>query len=87
MDGVVRLDNWINLDMDPHVASQILSLRPALESLVIRASKEPEQVLEMSPLDVEVSMVFNVSFLIFNLIADSNLMRSLTYINSILPYK
>ncbi|KAJ8980238.1 hypothetical protein NQ317_003746 [Molorchus minor] len=39
VDGVVRLDNWINLDMDPEVASMILALRPALESLVIRASR------------------------------------------------
>lgn len=54
IDGVVRLDNWINLDMDPMLASQIVSLRPALESLVIKASKEPEQVLEMSPLDMKV---------------------------------
>lgn len=60
VDGVVRLDNWINLEMDPYVASQILSLRPALESLVIRASKEPEQVLELSPLDLEVSNPFKM---------------------------
>lgn len=50
----MRLDNWINLNMDPLVASQIVSLRPALESLVIRASNEPEQVMELSPLDLKV---------------------------------
>ncbi|XP_018334695.1 dosage compensation regulator [Agrilus planipennis] len=54
VDKVVRLDNWINFDMDPQIASEILALRPALESLVIRASKEPEQVLELSPTDVKV---------------------------------
>lgn len=54
VDGVVRLDNWINLDMDPKVASMIVALRPALESLVIRASKEPEQILEMSNTDMKV---------------------------------
>lgn len=51
VDGVVRLDNWINLDMDPEVAAMIVALRPALESLVIRASQEPEQVLEMGETD------------------------------------
>lgn len=51
---MVRLDNWINLNMDPYIASQIVSLRPALESLVIRASKEPEEVMELSPLDLKV---------------------------------
>lgn len=51
IDGVVRLDNWINLEMDPLIASKIVALRPALESLVIRASQEPEQILEMGPID------------------------------------
>lgn len=41
--------------MDPLVASQIVSLRPALDSLIVRASKEPEQVLDFSPIDVKVS--------------------------------
>ncbi|GLV45680.1 maleless [Carabus blaptoides fortunei] len=57
VDGVVRLDNWINLNLDPTVAAKIVSLRPALESLVIRAAKEPEQVLELSPLDMKVIAV------------------------------
>jgi ATP-dependent RNA helicase A len=50
----VRLDNWINLKMDPLVAAQIVALRPALESLVVRASQEPEQILEMAPTDMKV---------------------------------
>ncbi|XP_056647810.1 dosage compensation regulator isoform X1 [Diorhabda sublineata] len=54
VDNVVRLDNWINLDMDPEVASMILALRPALESLVIRASQEPESILEMGEMDCKV---------------------------------
>lgn len=54
VDGIVRLDNWINLAMDPHIACQIVSLRPALESLVIRASSEPEQILEMGESDKKV---------------------------------
>jgi ATP-dependent RNA helicase A len=37
--GVVRLDNWINLNMNPVDAATIAALRPALESLVIRASR------------------------------------------------
>ncbi|XP_049819168.1 dosage compensation regulator isoform X2 [Aethina tumida] len=53
-EGVVRLDNWINLDMDPQVASEIVALRPALESLVIRASQNPETILEMNEIDQEV---------------------------------
>lgn len=40
--------------MDPNVAAKIVALRPALESLIVRSSKDPEQVLEMGPLDTEV---------------------------------
>lgn len=54
IDGLVRLDNWINLKMDPNQAAAIVALRPAIESLVIRASKEPDQVTELSPLDEKV---------------------------------
>ncbi|XP_022910622.2 dosage compensation regulator mle isoform X1 [Onthophagus taurus] len=54
VDGIVRLDNWINFKMDPNVAAEIVALRPALESLVIRASKEPELVTAMSPMDIQV---------------------------------
>lgn len=51
---MVRLDNWINLKMDPQVASLIVALRPALESLVIRTSQDPEQIMEMTETDKKV---------------------------------
>ncbi|GJQ87202.1 putative ATP-dependent helicase [Trypoxylus dichotomus] len=57
VDGVIRLDNWINLNMDPAAAADIVALRPALENLVIRAAKEPEQVLELSPSDQQLVSV------------------------------
>ncbi|XP_051171646.1 dosage compensation regulator-like isoform X2 [Leptopilina boulardi] len=57
IDGVVRLDNWINLEMEPKTAAAIVALRPALESLVIRAAKDPETVLELSPVEEKVLSV------------------------------
>ncbi|KAJ9594119.1 hypothetical protein L9F63_014435 [Diploptera punctata] len=57
VDNVVRLDNWINLQMKPELAAAIVALRPVLESMVIRASREPETVTEMSPLDEKVMNV------------------------------
>lgn len=54
VDGIVKLDNWVNLEMDPEHASAVVALRPALESLVIRASKDPETILELTPLDDKV---------------------------------
>ncbi|PSN38206.1 Dosage compensation regulator [Blattella germanica] len=57
VDNVVRLDNWINLAMKPEIAAGIVALRPVLESLVVRASREPESVTEMSPLDDKVMNV------------------------------
>ncbi|XP_015591830.2 dosage compensation regulator isoform X2 [Cephus cinctus] len=60
VDGMVRLDNWINLDMNPEEAAAIVALRPALESLVVRASKEPTAILELSPLEDKVLAVIKV---------------------------
>lgn len=40
--------------MPPQLAAAVVALRPALEGLVVRASKEPEQVTELSPLDNKV---------------------------------
>ncbi|EZA54348.1 Dosage compensation regulator [Ooceraea biroi] len=57
VDDVIRLDNWINLDMNPQHAAAIVALRPALESLVIRASKDPETILELSPTEEKVLSV------------------------------
>ncbi|XP_017888277.1 dosage compensation regulator isoform X2 [Ceratina calcarata] len=57
VDNVVKLDNWINLDMDPNHAAAIVALRPSLESLVVRASTEPDTILELSPNDEKVLSV------------------------------
>ncbi|KAK0088841.1 hypothetical protein PV325_010438 [Microctonus aethiopoides] len=54
IDNVVRLDNWINLDINPEHAAAIVALRPALESLVIRAAKDPETILELNPVEEKV---------------------------------
>ncbi|XP_014482341.1 PREDICTED: dosage compensation regulator isoform X2 [Dinoponera quadriceps] len=54
VDGVIRLDNWINLDMNPEHAAAIVALRPVLESLVVRASKDPETILELSSIEEKV---------------------------------
>ncbi|CAB3368021.1 Hypothetical predicted protein [Cloeon dipterum] len=51
VDNVIRLDNWINLEMKPEVASAIVALRPSLETLVMKAASCPEGVLELSPQD------------------------------------
>lgn len=57
IDNVVRLDNWINLDMDPNEAVAILALRPALESLVVRASSDPEMIMQMGEEDAQVKKI------------------------------
>lgn len=57
IDNVVRLDNWINLDIDPQHAASIVALRPALESFVIRASNNPETILDVSPIEEKVLSV------------------------------
>ncbi|KAG4077130.1 hypothetical protein HA402_016117 [Bradysia odoriphaga] len=43
----VRLDGWLNYEMDPYEASLIAALRPALENLIIMASESPEDILNL----------------------------------------
>lgn len=43
----VRLDGWLNYEMDPYEASLIAALRPALEELIIMASESPEDILNL----------------------------------------
>lgn len=64
IDNMIRLDNWVNLDMNPEHAASIVALRPALESLVVKASKDPETILELSPLDdkVQIKILFFFCF-------------------------
>ncbi|XP_028982215.1 dosage compensation regulator isoform X2 [Diachasma alloeum] len=57
IDSYVRLDNWINLEMNPEHAAAIVALRPALEGLVVRAAKDPETILELSPVQEKVLAV------------------------------
>lgn len=45
----VRLDNWLNFEMDPYQASLITALRPALEELVVETSRSPEEILNFEP--------------------------------------
>ncbi|XP_058120720.1 dosage compensation regulator [Anopheles ziemanni] len=43
-NGAVRIDDWLNLDMDPCDAAMILALRPCLQDLLVRISADPEDV-------------------------------------------
>lgn len=47
VDGVVRLDNWLNLEMNPQDAAVVCGLRNALEDILICAVAQPEEVLNM----------------------------------------
>ncbi|XP_073973059.1 dosage compensation regulator mle isoform X2 [Rhodnius prolixus] len=57
VNNCVRLDNWVNLEMEPKLAAAILSLRPVLENLVIKASSDPESIMNLSDVDKEVVSV------------------------------
>jgi len=54
VDKMVRLDNWINLQIKPELAAAILALRPVLESLVMRVSENPESLTDLSTQDEQV---------------------------------
>ncbi|XP_068147673.1 dosage compensation regulator mle isoform X1 [Drosophila tropicalis] len=46
-NGVVRLDNWMNFEMDPEHAAKIGALKPALEDLITIACDNPNNVLKL----------------------------------------
>ncbi|KAG7157775.1 ATP-dependent RNA helicase A protein-like [Homarus americanus] len=54
VEGVVRLDGWINLDMPAELAAKVMVLRPSVESLVIKGAITPEGVTEPSHQDEQV---------------------------------
>lgn len=47
IEGVVRLDNWINLEMDPAEAAIICALRKVLDDILFMVVKQPEEVLNL----------------------------------------
>lgn len=47
VEGSVRLDNWINLDMNPQDAAVICGLRNALEEILIHVVAQPDEVLNL----------------------------------------
>ncbi|XP_063849785.1 ATP-dependent RNA helicase A protein-like isoform X1 [Scylla paramamosain] len=54
VDGVVRLDGWININMNSEHAAKILALRPSLDALIIRGTAQPESMTEPSHQDEQV---------------------------------
>ncbi|CAL8111451.1 unnamed protein product [Orchesella dallaii] len=51
VNGMVRLDNWINLDIDAKAAAAIVALRPSIENLIVKASENPECFFPLADLD------------------------------------
>ncbi|CAL1541564.1 unnamed protein product, partial [Lymnaea stagnalis] len=45
----VVLDNWISLKTNPYTAAKVVALRAPLEALIIRATKEPEEIATPKP--------------------------------------
>ncbi|EDW58749.2 uncharacterized protein Dvir_GJ18398 [Drosophila virilis] len=46
-NGLVRVDNWLNFEMDPEHAAKIGALKPALEDLITIACDNPSNVLQL----------------------------------------
>ncbi|XP_032590343.1 dosage compensation regulator isoform X2 [Drosophila grimshawi] len=46
-NSIVRVDNWLNFEMDPEHAAKIGALKPALEDLITIACDNPSGVLKL----------------------------------------
>uniref|UniRef100_A0A8D8F423 RNA helicase n=1 Tax=Culex pipiens TaxID=7175 RepID=A0A8D8F423_CULPI len=47
VDNMVRIDNWLNYEMDPNQAALIVTLRPVIQDLLIRITEHPEDVNQL----------------------------------------
>ncbi|XP_070497606.1 dosage compensation regulator mle isoform X2 [Chironomus tepperi] len=47
VEGVVRLDNWLNFEMDPNDAAVICALRNVLDEILLIAVQQPDEVLNL----------------------------------------
>ncbi|XP_073843216.1 dosage compensation regulator mle-like isoform X1 [Musca autumnalis] len=47
-DNIVRVDNWLNFQMDPYLAASLAALKPAIEDLITRACDDPSEILNLS---------------------------------------
>ncbi|XP_055609063.1 dosage compensation regulator isoform X2 [Uranotaenia lowii] len=47
VENAVRIDDWMNFEMDPYQASLIVTVRPVLQELLIRISESPEDVNQL----------------------------------------
>ncbi|XP_064116471.1 ATP-dependent RNA helicase A-like, partial [Macrobrachium nipponense] len=54
VDGIVRLDGWINLELDPEIAAKIMVLRPSIDALIVRGTTDPEHITEPNHLDEQI---------------------------------
>lgn len=46
-NNIIRLDNWLNFEMDPLCAAQLAALKSAIEDLVTIACDNPDEVLQL----------------------------------------
>lgn len=46
MESLVRLDGWINFQINPQTVSNILALKPVLDETIARLSANPESVVD-----------------------------------------
>jgi ATP-dependent RNA helicase A len=53
----VQLDSWVNLKMDVAVAARVVAIRPALESLIVKATTDPETLNAIDPVDAELMAI------------------------------
>lgn len=43
-DNTIRLDNWLNFEMDPRHAAALAALKPAIETLITIACDRPDEI-------------------------------------------
>uniref|UniRef100_H2YB32 RNA helicase n=1 Tax=Ciona savignyi TaxID=51511 RepID=H2YB32_CIOSA len=58
-DGLVKVDEWIPLQMKFQTAANVVALRTAISNLIVRTTSEPEFILEPPPEDQQLLEVIS----------------------------
>ncbi|XP_017074877.1 dosage compensation regulator isoform X2 [Drosophila eugracilis] len=80
-NNIVRVDNWVNFEMEPEIAAKVGALKPALEDLITVACDRPADILQLE--EPYAKLVAVVKNLCVKSAGDFKLQRD----SGILPYQ
>ncbi|XP_075242824.1 ATP-dependent RNA helicase A protein-like isoform X2 [Convolutriloba macropyga] len=54
---LIKLDDWVSLDLDHSSAASVVALRPIIEDFIMRYTSEPDRAMQMTATDTQLTEV------------------------------